>query len=58
MLSGYRMGIKFDRDLMEQNKYTIKIVNDYITYDLDAKPKNPANNFKLKICLFVATNKV
>ena len=36
MLSGYRMGMEFDRDPVEQNKYAIKIVNDYIAYDLDA----------------------
>ena len=35
-----------------------KIVNVYIVYDLDAWPKNPTNNFKLKNCLFGETNMV
>ena len=34
----------------------IKIVNVYIVYDLDGWPRNPTNNFKLKNCLFGATN--
>ena len=35
--SGYRMGIKFDKDplAVEQNNYATKIVNAYINYDLD-----------------------
>ena len=28
----------------------------YIVNDLDASPRNPANNFKFKSCLFGATN--
>ena len=36
----------------------IKIVNDYIAYDLDAWPRCHTNNFKFKNCLFGATNKV
>ena len=37
-LSGYKMGIKFDKDLLavEQNNYLNKIVNVYIVYDVDA----------------------
>ena len=58
LTSGYRMEIKFDKDLLavEQNNYTIKIVNFYFVYDLDAWPKNPTNNFKFKNCLSGATN--
>ena len=57
-LSGYKMGIKFDKDplAVEQNNYLTKIVNVYIVYDLDAWPRNPTNNFKFKNCLFGATN--
>ena len=29
--------------------YLTKIVNIYIVYDLDAWPRNPINNFKLRI---------
>ena len=58
LTSGYRMEIKFDKDLLavEQNNYTIKIVNFYFVYDLDAWPKNPTNNLKFKNCLSGATN--
>ena len=44
-VSGYRMGIKFDKDSLavEQNNYLRN--NIYIVYDLDAWPKNPTNNF-------------
>ena len=54
------MRIKFDKDplVVEQNNYATKIVNAYIVYDLDAWPNNPLNNFKLKSCLFGATNTV
>ena len=57
-LSGYRMGIKFDRDplAVEQNNCDTKIVNAYIVYDLDAWPKNPTNNFIFKNCLLGATS--
>ena len=50
-LSGYRIGKKFDKDplAVEQNNYLTKIVNVYIVYDLDAWPRNPTNNFKLRI---------
>ena len=40
----------------KQNNYLSKILNVYIAYDLDASPRNPTNNFKLKSCLFGATN--
>ena len=55
-LSGYKMGIKFDKDplAVEQNNYLSKIVNVYTVYDLDAWPRNPTNNFKFKNCLFGA----
>ena len=57
-LSGYKMGIKFNKDPLplEQNNYLTKIVNVYIVYDLDAWLRNPTNNFKFKNCLFGATN--
>ena len=53
-LSGYRMGIKFDKDhlAVEQNKCLSKSVNACIIYDLDAWPRNSTNNFKFKNCLF------
>ena len=59
-LSGYKMGIKFDKDplAVEQNNYLTKIVNVYIVYDLAAWTRNPTNNFKFKNCLFGATNTV
>ena len=57
-LSGYRMGIKVVKDplAVEKNNYVTKIVNVYIVYKSDAWPNNPLYNFKLKNCLFVATN--
>ena len=57
-LSEYRIGIKFDKDplAVEQNNYFTKIVNVYIVCDLDAWPKNPTTNFKLKNCFFGKTN--
>ena len=33
-----------------------KVTNVYIVYDLAAQLRNPTNNFKLKNCLFGATN--
>ena len=49
-LAGYRMRIKLDKDpfAVEQNNYTIKILNVYIVNDLDAWPKNPINKFSLR----------
>ena len=54
----YRMGIKFDKDplAVQQNNYLTKIVKVYSVYNLDVYPKDPTNNFKLKNCLFGATN--
>ena len=54
-LSGYRMGIKFDRGSLavEQNNYATKIANAYIVYELDAWSRNPTNYFKFKNCLLV-----
>ena len=47
------MEIKFDKDPLEQKNYLTKVVNAYIVYDLDAWPRNAANNFKLKIASLV-----
>ena len=46
-LSGYRMGIIFDKDplAVEKNNYLTKIINVYIVYELNTWPKNPTNNF-------------
>ena len=56
-LSGYKMGIKFDKDplAVEQNNYLTIIVNVYV-FALDDWPKNPTNNFRFKNCLFGATS--
>ena len=52
------MRIKFDNSVLaiEQNNYATKIVNAYVVYDSDDWPKILLNNFKLKNCLFGATN--
>ena len=57
-LSYYRIAIIFDKDLLavEQNNYLTKFENVYVVFDLDARPRNPTNNFKFKNCLFRATN--
>ena len=57
-LSGYRMGIKFDKDplAVEQNNYTTEIETAYFVYDLDAQLRTSINNFKFKNCLFCETN--
>ena len=39
-----------------KNKHATKTVNPYIVYELDAWPRIPLNNFKLKFCLFGSTN--
>ena len=46
--------MRFDKDplAVEQNNYLTKIVNLHIIYSLNALPKNHANNFKYKNCLF------
>ena len=48
-LTGYKMGIKFDKGSLavEQNNYLIKIVNIYMVYDLAGWPRDPTNNIKL-----------
>ena len=57
-LPEYKIGIKFYQDplAVEQNNYATKIVNVCIIYDLNARPRNPTNKFKFKICLFGATD--
>ena len=57
-ISRYRMGIKFDKDLLavEQNNYVTNIVNAYIVHDLDTWPKTPFRNFTLKNNLLGVTN--
>ena len=54
----YRMRIKFDKDplTVEQNNCASRVVNVYILYEFDTWPEVPFNNFKLKNCLFTATN--
>ena len=49
-LSGYRIGIKFDKDLLvaEEKNCQRKVVHVYIVFDLGAWPRNPNNNFKFK----------
>ena len=42
----------------EQNSYLTEIVNVYIVQDLDARLKNPTNNFKFENCLLGATNMI
>ena len=58
--SGYRMGIKLDKDSLavEENGYLRKIVNVYIVYELDAWPRNPTKNFNFKSFIFRATSVV
>ena len=58
-LSGYKVGIKFDKDpfVVEKDNCATKIVYTNIVYDLDALTRNSTNNFKFKNCLFgAATN--
>ena len=59
-LSGYRMGIKFDKYLsaVEQNNYLTKTVNVCIICYVNAWPKHPINNFNFKNCLFGETSVV
>ena len=44
------MGIKFDKSplAVELNKWSTKILNIYIFYDLNAWPRNPTKNLKFK----------
>ena len=55
--TGYRIGIKFDKDplAVEQSNYLSKILNVYIVFGLDALPRNLTRNVKFKNCLFGAT---
>ena len=57
-LFGYRIGIKFNKDLLaiEQNNYLTKIVNIYTVYELNDWSRNPTINFKFKTFQFGATN--
>ena len=57
-LSGYRIGIKFDKDLLvaEESNGLSKVVHVYIVFHLDTCPRNPNNNFKFRNWLFGATN--
>ena len=50
-ISGYKMGIKFDKDRLavQQNNYLTKIANVYIVYELYNWPNVPFKNFTLKI---------
>ena len=50
------MGKKFNKDSLavKQNNYVTKIVNACIIYELNAWPRNPTKNFKLKNFLFGA----
>ena len=50
------MGLKFDKDLLEQKNYLSKILNVYIVCDLDAWTRNPTKNFNFKNCLFGVTS--
>ena len=55
---GYKIGIEFNEIVLvvEKNKYATKIANAYIVNDLHDWPKILLNSFKLKKCLFGATN--
>ena len=52
------MRIKFDKDplAVKQKNYLTKIVNDYISYELNGWLRNPTNNFKFQNWLFGASN--
>ena len=53
ILSGYRMGIKFDKDplAIEKKQLSTEIVNVYIVYYLDAWPSNLTNTYRSINCL-------
>ena len=55
---GYKIVIQFKNTplVVEQNDHATKIVNAYIVFNLDKWVKVPLNNFKIKNCLFGATN--
>ena len=46
------IGIQFNNTplVIEQNNYTTRIVNVYIVFNLDNRPKNHLRNFTLKNC--------
>ena len=52
------MRIKFDKHPVgvEEDNYAIKIVNASVVYKSDTSAYSLLKNFKLKNCLFVATN--
>ena len=52
------MRIKFDKHPLgvEEDNYAIKIVNASVAYELDTSADSLLKNFKIKNCLFVATN--
>ena len=52
-LSGYRITMRFDNSVLEQNSYTAKIVHAYIIYDLDTWPKKSSEELSLKIACLV-----
>ena len=56
-VSGYSMGIKFDKDplAVEQHNYLTKVANVYIAFRCLAEK---SYNFKFKNCLFGATSAV
>ena len=53
--SGYSMDMQYDKDVLavEYKNFTTEIMNAYIFYDLDALPKAPLEDIKLKNCLLV-----
>ena len=55
-LSGYRMGIKFDKDplAVEKNNHVTKTTNAYVIYNSDTWTNNQLRNFTLRNCLFGA----
>ena len=57
-ISGFKIEIQFNKSISveEPNNYVTKIVNAFITCDLDNRPKILLKNCKLKNCLFGATN--
>ena len=52
---GYKIRIQFSKSVLvvEENNYAAKIANVCIVYDLDNWPRNPLNNFTLKIACLV-----
>ena len=56
--SVYKIRVQFNNNVLviEQNNFAAKILNAYIVYDLDDLPKISLKTFKLKYCLFGATD--